>query len=130
MEKIKTVKGGQFLVKETSPQDIFIPEEISEEQKMIMETCHDFQEKEKTYDLVNEIVRDNDIIVDYEAAGYIQMSKYREINATDLFKAIDIGIVIEALNNNLYATTEQIRQLADRHFGIGFDQLLLVEPPS
>ena len=46
MEKIKTVKGGQFLVKETSPQDIFIPEEISEEQKMIMETCHDFQEKE------------------------------------------------------------------------------------
>ncbi len=46
MEKIKTVKGGQFLVKETNPQDIFIPEEISEEQKMIMETCHDFQEKE------------------------------------------------------------------------------------
>jgi Acyl-CoA dehydrogenases len=46
MEKIKTVKGGQFLVKETMPQDIFIPEEISEEQKMIMETCRDFQEKE------------------------------------------------------------------------------------
>nr|WP_320118493.1 acyl-CoA dehydrogenase family protein [uncultured Marinifilum sp.] len=46
MEKIKTVKGGQFLVKETIPQDIFIPEEISEEQKMIMDTCRDFQEKE------------------------------------------------------------------------------------
>lgn len=46
MEKIKTVKGGQFLVKETMPQDIFIPEEISEEQKMIMDTCRDFQEKE------------------------------------------------------------------------------------
>lgn len=46
MEKIKTVKGGQFLVKETLPQDIFIPEEISEEQKMIMDTCRDFQEKE------------------------------------------------------------------------------------
>lgn len=46
MEKIKTVKGGQFLVKETNPQDIFIPEEISEEQKMIMDTCRDFQEKE------------------------------------------------------------------------------------
>jgi len=46
MEKIKTVKGGQFLVKETMPQDIFIPEEISEEQKMIIDTCRDFQEKE------------------------------------------------------------------------------------
>lgn len=46
MEKIKTVKGGQFLVKETIPEDIFIPEEISEEQKMIIDTCRDFQEKE------------------------------------------------------------------------------------
>ena len=54
MEKIKTVKGGQFLVKETDPQNIFIPEEISEEQKMIMETCHDFQEKE-ILPLLNEI---------------------------------------------------------------------------
>jgi len=39
-------------------------------------------------------------------------------------------IVIEALNHNFHATTEQIQQLADRHFGIGFDQLLLVEPPG
>lgn len=54
MEKIKTVKGGQFLVKETSPQDIFIPEEISEEQKMILDTCRDFQEKE-IFPLLDEI---------------------------------------------------------------------------
>ena len=39
-------------------------------------------------------------------------------------------IVIEALNHNFHASTEEIRHLADRHFGIGFDQLLLVEPPS
>jgi diaminopimelate epimerase len=38
-------------------------------------------------------------------------------------------IVIEALVHRFNATPEQIRQLADRHFGIGFDQLLLVEPP-
>jgi diaminopimelate epimerase len=38
-------------------------------------------------------------------------------------------IVIEALVHRFNATAEQIRQLADRHFGIGFDQLLLVEPP-
>lgn len=38
-------------------------------------------------------------------------------------------IVIEGLYNNFTATAEQIRQLSDRHFGIGFDQLLLVEPP-
>ncbi|GMR06779.1 MAG: diaminopimelate epimerase [Gammaproteobacteria bacterium] len=39
-------------------------------------------------------------------------------------------IVIEALDHGFNATPEQIRQLADRHFGIGFDQLLLVEPPT
>lgn len=38
-------------------------------------------------------------------------------------------IVIEALDHSFNTTAEQIRQLADRHFGIGFDQLLLVEPP-
>lgn len=38
-------------------------------------------------------------------------------------------IVIEALKSNFHVSAEKIRQLADRHFGIGFDQLLLVEPP-
>ncbi len=42
----KYPKGGEFLVKETKPQDIFIPEEFSEEQIMIKETCSDFLEKE------------------------------------------------------------------------------------
>ena len=39
-------------------------------------------------------------------------------------------IVIENLSHDFKATAEQIQQLADRHFGIGFDQLLLVEPPT
>lgn len=39
----KTVlKGGEFLVKETSAQDVFIREEISEEQKMFSQTAEDF----------------------------------------------------------------------------------------
>jgi alkylation response protein AidB-like acyl-CoA dehydrogenase len=40
------VKGGEFLVKETNPADVFIPEELDEEQKMIGQTCHDFLEAE------------------------------------------------------------------------------------
>ncbi|RXQ97598.1 acyl-CoA dehydrogenase [Ancylomarina salipaludis] len=46
MTTTKYPKGGEFLVKETKPQDIFIPEEFSEEQIMIKETCSDFLEKE------------------------------------------------------------------------------------
>lgn len=38
-------------------------------------------------------------------------------------------VVIDAINQTIELTAEQIRKLSDRHFGIGFDQLLLVEPP-
>ncbi len=36
-------------------------------------------------------------------------------------------MVIDAINQTIALTEEQIRFLSDRHFGIGFDQLLLVE---
>ncbi|MFI3184422.1 MAG: diaminopimelate epimerase [Methylococcaceae bacterium] len=38
-------------------------------------------------------------------------------------------MVIDAIHQQISLTPERIRQLADRHFGIGFDQLLLVEKP-
>jgi len=39
-------------------------------------------------------------------------------------------IVIDAINQSINLTPVQIRILADRHFGIGFDQLLLIEKPE
>ncbi len=42
----KAVKGGEFLIKETEAQHVFIPEEFSEEQRMIAQTCEDFLDKE------------------------------------------------------------------------------------
>nr|WP_231499693.1 diaminopimelate epimerase [Methylomonas sp. 11b] len=38
-------------------------------------------------------------------------------------------VVIDAINQQIQLTTAQIRFLADRHFGVGCDQLLLVEKP-
>ena len=38
-------------------------------------------------------------------------------------------VVIDAINQVINLSAEQIRFMADRHFGIGFDQLLLVEKP-
>jgi diaminopimelate epimerase len=38
-------------------------------------------------------------------------------------------VVIDAINQTVNLSPEQICFLADRHFGIGFDQLLLVEKP-
>lgn len=39
-------------------------------------------------------------------------------------------VVIDAISQNVMLRAEQIRRMGDRHTGIGFDQLLIVEPPS
>jgi alkylation response protein AidB-like acyl-CoA dehydrogenase len=39
---MSTLKGGEFLIRETEAKDIFIPEEWNEEQLMIAQTCRDF----------------------------------------------------------------------------------------
>lgn len=38
-------------------------------------------------------------------------------------------IVIDAINQKVNLTAAQIKQMADRHLGVGFDQMLLVEKP-
>ncbi|PRY07843.1 alkylation response protein AidB-like acyl-CoA dehydrogenase [Pontibacter ummariensis] len=40
--KTTTIKGGEFLIKETDPQDVFTPADFSEEQRMMAQTCLDF----------------------------------------------------------------------------------------
>lgn len=44
----KTLKGGEFLIKETKAADIFTPEDFNEEQKMMAETTHQFVDSEVT----------------------------------------------------------------------------------
>lgn len=36
------IKGGEFVIRETGYQEVFIPEEFDEEQQMIRQTCEDF----------------------------------------------------------------------------------------
>lgn len=42
----KSIKGGEFIVRETEAQEVFIPEEFSEEQKMMAQACQDFIDTE------------------------------------------------------------------------------------
>jgi diaminopimelate epimerase len=39
-------------------------------------------------------------------------------------------VVIDAVRQRITLTPELVRRMADRHFGIGCDQLLVVEPPT
>jgi diaminopimelate epimerase len=38
-------------------------------------------------------------------------------------------VVVDATTSPFALTKEQIRKIADRHLGVGFDQMLVVEPP-
>ena len=40
------LKGGEWLIKQSSPSDTFIPEEFTEEQKMIRDMCNQFLDME------------------------------------------------------------------------------------
>ncbi len=52
MEAIKkSLTGGEWLVKESDPADVFIPEDFSEEQRMIRDMCEQFLEAEVTPNL-------------------------------------------------------------------------------
>jgi len=61
------LRGGQFLVKETNCEDIFTPEDFSDEQKMMKETVQEFVDREvwpnkerfekKDYALTEELMR-------------------------------------------------------------------------
>ena len=42
----KALKGAEWLIKESNPSDIFIPEDFSEEQQMIMDMCQQFLDTE------------------------------------------------------------------------------------
>ena len=46
MENRKILKSGEFLVNEIEANDIFIPEEFNEEQRMIAQSCKDFLDAE------------------------------------------------------------------------------------
>ena len=46
MSEKAVLKGGEFLIKEVSFADVFIPEEFDEETKMITESCKDFLDNE------------------------------------------------------------------------------------
>ena len=46
MSDNQPIKGGEFIIRDTEPKDIFTPEEFTEEHKMIASMCEDFIHQE------------------------------------------------------------------------------------
>jgi alkylation response protein AidB-like acyl-CoA dehydrogenase len=67
MEEKELLRGGEFLVKETNCNDVFTPEDFSEEQRMMKEAVMEFNDREiiphrarfekKDYALTEEVMR-------------------------------------------------------------------------
>lgn len=53
-----------------------------------------------------------------------------QINFTKMHGLGNDFVVIDAINQDIFLTPPQVRHIADRHFGVGCDQLLLVEKPE
>jgi len=53
-ENKKPIKGGEFLIRSTSPSEIFTPEEWNEEHQMIAQMCDDFINQE-VYPVIDRI---------------------------------------------------------------------------
>ena len=61
------LRGGQFIVKETNCEDVFTPEDFTEEQKMMRDSVKEFNDREiipnkdrfeaKDYALTEEVMR-------------------------------------------------------------------------
>ena len=72
----KLIKGGEFIIKETDCEDIFTPEDFTEEQKMMRDAVKDFADKEiwakknqfekHDYKLTEDVIPIKDIAASFE----------------------------------------------------------------
>lgn len=103
-EKTKSIKGGEFLIKTTTPEDIFTPEEWTEEQRMIAQMCDDFIEQE---------IQPNLDRIDKMEEGFMQSL---------LEKAGDLGMLAMSIPENYGGMGVDFKTslLATEHLGKGY----------
>lgn len=53
------IKGGEWLIKESNPLEIFTPEDFNEEQQMVMDMCHQFLDAD-VYPIIEKIDKQED----------------------------------------------------------------------
>jgi alkylation response protein AidB-like acyl-CoA dehydrogenase len=64
MGERKIFAGGEFLIADVAPEDVFTPEDFTEEHKMILETTKDFVTKEVQPNIDRLEEKDHDLVLD------------------------------------------------------------------
>ncbi|MBK5257367.1 MAG: acyl-CoA dehydrogenase family protein, partial [Vicinamibacteria bacterium] len=110
-------KGGEFLVEDRSPKEIFTPEDFTDEQKMLAQTEREFIEKEvlpKTADILKlnyEVIRDL-----MRKAGEIGLLA---IEVPEAYGGLALGKVTGALASEISAIEGSWAVTFMGHTGIG-----------
>jgi len=104
MSEEQPIKGGEFIIRNTKPEDIFTPEEWSEEHKMIAQMCDDF--------IMQEIIPHLDRIDNMEEGLMSSlMEKAGELGLLGLSVPEELGGLGVDFKTTLMAT---------EHLGLGF----------
>lgn len=116
-ETKSVLKGGEFLVKETSSQNVFIKDEISEEQKMFAQTASDF--------VANRIVP-NDKKIEKQEPGLTQqlMLESGELgllgaSVPEEFGGMGVDVCTDTVINEEIGTAHSFAASYAAHTGIG-----------
>ena len=81
---IKAIKGGEFIIRKSTPEEIYTPEDFTEEQHMIAQMCTDF---------INQEIKPNLDRIDSMEDGLMQslMDKAGELGLLGLSVPEDLG---------------------------------------
>ena len=109
-KNLSLLKGGEFLIKDSDPQSIFIPEDISEEQKLMADSAREFVEKE--------ILPKVDAI-DHQEPGLVVslLEKAGELGLLSTSVPEEYGGLGEDFNTNTFISMEMG---ASHSFGVSF----------
>lgn len=110
-------KGGEFLIKETAAQDIFIPEQWTEEQLMMKKTCEDFVAQEVVPNLNR---------IDSQEEGLVPsiLEKAGELGILGISVPEDLGglgfdFVTSMLTTEVIGAAHSVAVALSAHTGIG-----------
>ncbi len=110
MKKMNSLKGGEFLIKDSEAQSIFIPEDITEEQKLMADAAREFVEKE-IYPKIKAI--------DNQEPGLVEklLDKAGELGFLSTSIPEEYGGLGENFNTNTFLSMEMG---ASHSFGVSF----------
>ncbi|HEX7415513.1 MAG TPA: acyl-CoA dehydrogenase family protein, partial [Bacteroidia bacterium] len=110
-------KGGEFIIKETNAQDIFIPEQWTEEQLMMKKTCEDFLAQE-VWPILDRIDAQEEGLMPklLEKAGELGILG---ISVPEAYNGLGFDFVTSMLTTEVIGAGHSVAVALSAHTGIG-----------